>query len=644
MMGHSEKDCRKAEPGACGAEMGWGLWLKASPRKGWLKRKEEAAAVATGRKCLFVTKPVTMMDKGESKGVGVDGVREQGEVRDVEGVDVTGGCTREPHATEGCAREKVSETRVPTDAVSEVRGVLEQGRAGQEETIQGGSNPINNQECTSGLTKEMLKFSMGATGMQGGERGSRGRGVKKVNIIKRRKGEGGVSEEGEGWCGSKRKVDMDGGDEGFCVSSNGHLGGLGLWWRNVNAHLISFSDHHIAVEVRGGNNEPLWAAVGVYGWADNMSKHLTWKLMREIKEYATIPIVFFGDFNEILSETEKEGGASRDERRMDAFRETVDVCLLRDLGFTGSMFTWQRGNDPVRVIRERLDRFRACVEWCALFPWCSVRHFSIYKSDHAPILLSADTQRLWRNGGKRFTFEALWLANGGCEGVVKEAWGGNAGASISTKLDTCASELSLWAKKTFGDVKKRIKEKERELKEWQGRVPDGPMLERCKEIVGELDDLQRLEETYWHARARANELRDGDKNTSYFHHKASQRRRRNFIKELEDSEGNVRKEEGAIGDIITSYFTNMFTSSNPSGFDEALVGIDNMVTEDMNASLVVEPTAEEIRDALFQMHPNKAPGVDGMHAIFSRSFGTLWARMLWLLFGTGGGGTKVLVW
>lgn len=35
-----------------------------------------------------------------------------------------------------------------------------------------------------------------------------------------------------------------------------------------------------------------------------------------------------------------------------------------------------------------------------------------------------------------------------------------------------------------------------------------------------------------------------------------------------------------------------------------------------NDALVSEPIGEEIHEALFQMHPNKAPGIDDMHAIF----------------------------
>lgn len=71
----------------------------------------------------------------------------------------------------------------------------------------------------------------------------------------------------------------------------------------------------------------------------------------------------------------------------------------------------------------------------------------------------------------------------------------------------------------------------------QSKVPDAKMLKQCHKLSAELGELRTLEESYWHARARANELQDGDKNTSYFHHKSNQRMQRNNIKGLMDEEG-----------------------------------------------------------------------------------------------------------
>lgn len=51
-------------------------------------------------------------------------------------------------------------------------------------------------------------------------------------------------------------------------------------------------------------------------------------------------MILFKDFNEILSHGEKEGGNYRHEREIAAFRDCLDLCGLKDLGYRGSTFTW----------------------------------------------------------------------------------------------------------------------------------------------------------------------------------------------------------------------------------------------------------------------------------------------------------------
>lgn len=70
------------------------------------------------------------------------------------------------------------------------------------------------------------------------------------------------------------------------------------------------------------------------------------------------------------------------------------------------------------------------------------------------------------------------------------------------------------------------------------------MFELCSALSAELDELHRLEESYWHARSRAYELKVRDRNTSYLHHKASHRRRVNGIKGLlDDSDKSCSSKE-----------------------------------------------------------------------------------------------------
>ncbi|XP_074306600.1 uncharacterized protein LOC141641852 [Silene latifolia] len=181
---------------------------------------------------------------------------------------------------------------------------------------------------------------------------------------------------------------------GICISSRGRSGGLGFWWRDVNAQLISYNNNHVMVEVLDASNAPLWRAVGVYGWPETGNKHKTWELLRYAYNGSRVPMVFFGDFNEILSGQEKEGGVIRGERQMDAFREALDDCALQDMGYKGNIFTWQRGLTAETMIRERLDRALATMEWRYLFPRAFVQHFPIYSSDHAAIIIKEEERQV----------------------------------------------------------------------------------------------------------------------------------------------------------------------------------------------------------------------------------------------------------
>lgn len=83
---------------------------------------------------------------------------------------------------------------------------------------------------------------------------------------------------------------------------------MGLWWNDLDDGFVSYSNHHILVEI-GGEYEDIekWFAFGVCGWSDSPNKHKRWQLIRSIQEEARGPLLVFGDFNEILSNGEKEG-------------------------------------------------------------------------------------------------------------------------------------------------------------------------------------------------------------------------------------------------------------------------------------------------------------------------------------------------
>lgn len=79
-----------------------------------------------------------------------------------------------------------------------------------------------------------------------------------------------------------------------------------------------------------------------------------------------------------------------------------------------------------------------------------------------------------------------------------------------------------------------------------------------------------MEETYWKQRSRVLWLRESDKNTKFFHQRASGRKRRNSIRELKDDNGVSHEGDEAVGKLAVEYFKGLFCSSNPPLVMQAL--------------------------------------------------------------------------
>ncbi|KAL0454948.1 UNVERIFIED_CONTAM: hypothetical protein Slati_0834000 [Sesamum latifolium] len=95
---------------------------------------------------------------------------------------------------------------------------------------------------------------------------------------------------------------------GVAVDSCGKGGGLMLLWRkDIEVCLQSFSKHHIDATVSLNGDSQNWRFTGFYGHPDTASRKGTWDLLRKLSRCATRPWLCAGDYNEILSQNEKEG-------------------------------------------------------------------------------------------------------------------------------------------------------------------------------------------------------------------------------------------------------------------------------------------------------------------------------------------------
>ncbi|KAK3230536.1 hypothetical protein Dsin_002417 [Dipteronia sinensis] len=258
------------------------------------------------------------------------------------------------------------------------------------------------------------------------------------------------------------------------------------------------------------HNKKVWRMTGFYGNPKAEEHHHTWKLLRRLKGMSLLLYLRVGNFNEILSNNEKQIGVLRQRR--------LDGCELDDMGFRGRMFTWSNMRKESELVLERLDCGVQSLEWHKIFPNSFLRHLNFWHSDHRPLLVEVlyqnarmDMSGLCRR--RRFHFE-----------------------SCRVDCDDCKL-LPLSA------VSKSI-----EPRSWK----------EIRRLEGRLDSLLAEVEDYWKQRSMVEWLNGGDRNTKFFHLKVSARRARNVINGLFGAHDNWCERQSDIHGVVVDYFSGLF--------------------------------------------------------------------------------------
>ncbi|XP_074277192.1 uncharacterized protein LOC141600836 [Silene latifolia] len=404
-------------------------------------------------------------------------------------------------------------------------------------------------------------------------------------------------------------------DSSDIVDPIGFSGGIMILWnaRDVSVTTVNKGGQLINAVVQVTSTNITFFLTAIYASPKFRLQKLLWDSLIDLADNLSLPWTCLGDFNEVSSASEKFGGRSVILNRVNLFNDTMNMCNLLDLGFTGPKFTWtnHRRTNP---ILERLDRVWVNHAWLDTFPNSHNNHLIRLSSDHCPILLDTIINTP-TSPPPAFKFESLWLREPSFHPFVFTTWCG-LDETLPTKLGLLSTHLSTWASTTIGKLSKEKKSLINRLKGTQAQLclhPNSSFLQNLNDSLSlSLNRVLDLECAYWKDRSRISWLNDGDRNTAFFHKSVTIRCVHNRILSLTDDVGITYNSPAELTKHITSFFLHLYTSQKDFCTRPAPVTSPTF-------RCCTKPSLEEIHTALFSLGSGKAPGPDGFHAGFFKN-------------------------
>lgn len=277
-----------------------------------------------------------------------------------------------------------------------------------------------------------------------------------------------------------------------------------------------------------------------------------------------------------------------------------------DLRFEGRRWTYEKKVVGGSYCRVRLDRALACAEWNARFPLAYVRHLTSAASDHGPIELRWDIRpqhSSGRSGKRQFRYELMWERHSDFRNMLAQIWGDQPRmvdlGGLQRKLGAMSRSLGGWNNQSFDNVKRELKNLCARLEHLRSEPQrTGPSYEEIK-TVDKIVELNHREELMWKQRSRVTWLKEGDRNTRFFHLRASQRKKRIRINKLKRADGSFTEVEEEMASLTTTFYRDLYTSEGTENTDQLLDSVPVKVTGAMNDELLKPFNPDEVKAALF---------------------------------------------
>eukprot|EP00253_Pinus_taeda_P017214 PITA_17214 len=342
-----------------------------------------------------------------------------------------------------------------------------------------------------------------------------------------------------------------------------------------------------------------------------------------------------GDFNLILHANEKRGGNFLPDPFRNQMENVMHIGDLIDIAPKNRKFTWSNRRLGSNNIMERLDRFLVNISLVSTFSSVNSTILPFAASNHYPITLDLNTHCAL--GPLPFKYNQIWSDQQATRNIIQLTWRQHIEGSPSfiweSKLKNVQRALRQWAKSYYKEPEQEKHELKHQIAELQCTIEQKDYCHSKKfqeeELYNKLRKIKRQVEEKWRTKSRQVWLESGDKNTSFFHKQATARQVRNTITAITDNAGTHHVEQADIKEAAAEHFKDLLTEvQEEESYDDLLHHLHPKVTDDLNKILTAEIKEEEIVEAIWNLHPNKAPGPDGFPISFYRDYWELIKKYL----------------
>lgn len=170
---------------------------------------------------------------------------------------------------------------------------------------------------------------------------------------------------------------------------------------------------------------------------------------------------------------------------------------------------------------------------------------------------------------------------------------------VLDRIAKCRKAISKWKRSTETNSRFQMQKLQITLEqEISKRNQDRQVMRQLK---FELAVAHNEEEKFWREKSKEQWLKEGDRNTNYFHNCVKGKQIKNKVLMLLDEMDIEQFSEGEKEEVAVNFYRDLFMSSNPFDLESIFEGLKPQVTATMNADLTAPISQEEIKTAAFSV-------------------------------------------